>query len=128
MKTDVAKKDSTKYCEFHRDHGQRTDDCIHLRKEIEYLIRRDPTWTSSPLRSLRRSGPGAAPITLSASPNSTPATLGRNPCDLQGICGGKGVQLSPEGSSTQHQIKGDTGNTSSIQTPLARHHHNFFGL
>ena len=40
MKTDLAKKDSTKYCEFHRDHGHRTDDCIHLRKEIEYLIRR----------------------------------------------------------------------------------------
>ena len=40
MKTDLAKRDSTKYCEFHRDHGQRTDDCIQLRKEIEYLIRR----------------------------------------------------------------------------------------
>ena len=40
MKTDPAKKDSTKHCEFHRDHGHRTDDCIQLRKEIEYLIRR----------------------------------------------------------------------------------------
>ena len=39
MKTDPAKRDSTKYCEFHRDHGHRTDDCIQLRKEIEYLIR-----------------------------------------------------------------------------------------
>ena len=25
--------------EFHRDYGHRTDDCIQLRKEIEYLIR-----------------------------------------------------------------------------------------
>ena len=33
------KRDSTKYCEFHRDHGHRTDDCIQLRKKIEYLIR-----------------------------------------------------------------------------------------
>ena len=40
MKTDPAKRDSTKYCEFHRDHRHRTDDCIQLRKEIEYLIRR----------------------------------------------------------------------------------------
>ena len=38
MKTDPAKRDSTKYHEFHRDHGHRTDDCIKLRKEIEYLI------------------------------------------------------------------------------------------
>ena len=40
MKTDPAKRNSTKYCEFHRDHGHRTDDCIQLRKKIEYLIRR----------------------------------------------------------------------------------------
>ena len=40
MKIDSAERDSTKYCEFHRDHGHRTDDCIQLRKEIEYLIRR----------------------------------------------------------------------------------------
>ena len=38
MKTDPAKRDSTKYYEFHRDHGHRIDDCIQLRKEIEYLI------------------------------------------------------------------------------------------
>ena len=40
MRSDPAKRDNTKYCEFHRDHGHRTDDCIQLRKEIEYLIRR----------------------------------------------------------------------------------------
>ena len=40
MKTDLAKRDSTKYYELHRDHGHRIDDCIQLRKEIEYLIRR----------------------------------------------------------------------------------------
>ena len=39
MKTNATKKDLTKYCEFHRDHGHRTNDCIQLRKEIEYLIR-----------------------------------------------------------------------------------------
>ena len=40
MRTDPSKRDNTRYCEFHRDHGHRTDDCIQLRKEIEYLIRR----------------------------------------------------------------------------------------
>ena len=40
MRSDRTKRDNTKYCEFHRDHGHRTDDCIQLRKEIEYLIRR----------------------------------------------------------------------------------------
>ena len=38
MKTDPTKRDNTRYCEFHRDHEHRTDDCIQLRKEIEYLI------------------------------------------------------------------------------------------
>ena len=40
MKTDPTKRDNIKYCEFHRDHGHRTDDCIQLRKEIEYFIQR----------------------------------------------------------------------------------------
>ena len=39
MKMNPAKRDITKYCEFHRDHGHRTDDCIQLKKEIEFLIR-----------------------------------------------------------------------------------------
>ena len=38
MKSDPAGRDDTKYCEFHKDHGHRTDDCIQLKKEIEYLI------------------------------------------------------------------------------------------
>ena len=40
MRSDPAKRDNTRYCEFHRDYGHRTDDCIQLKKEIEYLIRR----------------------------------------------------------------------------------------
>ena len=38
MKSDPVRRDDTKYCEFHKDHGHRTDDCIQLKKEIEYLI------------------------------------------------------------------------------------------
>ena len=40
MRLDPTKRDNTKYCEFHRDHGHQTDDCIQLRKEIEYFIQR----------------------------------------------------------------------------------------
>ena len=39
MRTDLTKRDITKYYEFHRDHGHRTDDYIQLKKEIEFLIR-----------------------------------------------------------------------------------------
>ena len=38
MKSDPARRDDTKYCEFHKGHGHRIDDCIQLKKEIEYLI------------------------------------------------------------------------------------------
>ena len=40
MKSDLARRDDTKYYEFHKDHGHRINDCIQLKKEIEYLIRR----------------------------------------------------------------------------------------
>ena len=40
MKSDPTTRDNTRYCEFHMDYGHRTDDCIQLKKEIEYLIRR----------------------------------------------------------------------------------------
>ena len=40
MKLDPTTRDNFKYCEFHRDYGHRTDDCIQLKREIEYLIRR----------------------------------------------------------------------------------------
>ena len=40
MKSNPATGDNTKYCESHRDYGHRTDNCIQLRREIEYLIQR----------------------------------------------------------------------------------------
>ena len=33
MKMDPAKRDMTKYYDFHRDHRHRTDDCIQLKKK-----------------------------------------------------------------------------------------------
>ena len=40
MRTNPTKRYIHKNCEFHRDHEHRTDDCIQLKKEIEFLIRR----------------------------------------------------------------------------------------
>ena len=40
MKSDPTTRDNTKYCEFHRDYGHCTDNCIQLKREIEYLIQR----------------------------------------------------------------------------------------
>ena len=40
MKSDPTTRDNSRYCEFYRDYGHCTDDCIQLKNEIEYLIRR----------------------------------------------------------------------------------------
>ena len=44
MKSDPATRDNTKYCKFHRDYGHRTNNCIQLKREIEYLIQRGYLW------------------------------------------------------------------------------------
>ena len=39
MRSNPTKGDTKKYYEFHKDHSHHIDDCIQLRKEIEYLIK-----------------------------------------------------------------------------------------
>ncbi|KAL2526780.1 Ribonuclease H [Abeliophyllum distichum] len=36
----LHRRDETKYCKFHRDHGHDTEDCQQLKEEIERLIKR----------------------------------------------------------------------------------------
>jgi hypothetical protein len=38
MKTDPFKRDRSKFCEYHADHGHLTEDCISLHREIEVFI------------------------------------------------------------------------------------------
>ncbi|KAH6780217.1 hypothetical protein C2S52_011454 [Perilla frutescens var. hirtella] len=40
MRSPDHERDRTKYCEFHKDHGHRTDDCIALRREVIDLLKR----------------------------------------------------------------------------------------
>ena len=39
MKTDPFKRDHSKFCEYHGDHGHSTEDCMVLRREIEVFVR-----------------------------------------------------------------------------------------
>ena len=36
--TPSNRKDQSKYCRFHQDHGHNTDDCINLKDQVETLI------------------------------------------------------------------------------------------
>ncbi|XP_057982215.1 uncharacterized protein LOC131167426 [Malania oleifera] len=40
MQTPSYKRNMSKYCQFHRDHGLDTEECIHLKNEIEALIKK----------------------------------------------------------------------------------------
>ncbi|GKF61815.1 hypothetical protein Tco_0181869 [Tanacetum coccineum] len=39
MVTPVEKRSSNKFCNFHNDKGHSTDECMHLKKQIEELVR-----------------------------------------------------------------------------------------
>ena len=42
LKHQKGKRDTSKFCRFHNDVGHNTDDCRHLKDEIETLIRAGP--------------------------------------------------------------------------------------
>ncbi|GJV92771.1 hypothetical protein Tco_1540584 [Tanacetum coccineum] len=39
MTTPVEKRNNSKFCEFHKEVRHNTDECMHLRREIEELIK-----------------------------------------------------------------------------------------
>ena len=38
MRKDALKRDKSKYCNYHKDHDHDTEECIHLKENIEDLI------------------------------------------------------------------------------------------
>ena len=40
MRKDQSKRDPSRYCQYHKDIRHTTAECIHLKEEIEELIRR----------------------------------------------------------------------------------------
>ncbi|GAV63797.1 hypothetical protein CFOL_v3_07315, partial [Cephalotus follicularis] len=40
LRSSVEKRNTDKYCLYHRDHGHDTEECIHLKNQIEDLIRK----------------------------------------------------------------------------------------
>ena len=40
ISTPAKRRDKNKYCRFHQDHGYRTDECMHLKDQVETLIRK----------------------------------------------------------------------------------------
>ena len=39
MKGDLSKRNKSKHCCFHHDHGHDTDECYDLKQQIEVLIK-----------------------------------------------------------------------------------------
>ena len=74
------------YCEFHRDYGHRTDDCIQLKREIEYLI-----WRGY----LRRF------ISPESQPRNQPQNQPQNQAQNQALA--KQPPPPPRQTTTQHQ-------------------------
>ncbi|GAV59530.1 LOW QUALITY PROTEIN: hypothetical protein CFOL_v3_03061, partial [Cephalotus follicularis] len=40
LRSPADKRDSNEYCRYHRDHGHDTEECMHLKNQIEDLIRK----------------------------------------------------------------------------------------
>ena len=125
MKIDPAKRDSTKYCEFHRDHGHRTNDCIQLRKEIKYLIQRGHLRCFVASEG-REHAPPSSPRQLALAQHQQP--LGEIHVISGGFAGGGESSSARKAHLLSIRSRGDTRNISSIQTPSAGYYHNLYGL
>ena len=124
MKTDPTKRDMTKYCDFHRDHGHQTDDCIQLKKEIEFLIERGHLRRYMAPEDQNRAPP-PPPRQLAPAQHQKP--LGEINVIARGFASGGKVQLSQEGPLTQLKIRGDTKGVGHVQAPSIGYHHNLLG-
>nr|GEW91179.1 reverse transcriptase domain-containing protein [Tanacetum cinerariifolium] len=44
MTTSVEKRNASKFCEFHGEVGHTTDECIHLKRQIEEMLKAEKPW------------------------------------------------------------------------------------
>ncbi|GAV72459.1 LOW QUALITY PROTEIN: hypothetical protein CFOL_v3_15947, partial [Cephalotus follicularis] len=44
LRSSAKKRDTNKYCRYHRDHGHDTEECRHLKNQIEDLINKGHLW------------------------------------------------------------------------------------
>ena len=51
MRKGALKRDRSKYCEYHKDYGHDTEECIHLKEKIEELIHQGHLKTLSKSKS-----------------------------------------------------------------------------
>ena len=125
MKSDPTTRDNIRYCEFHRDYGHRTDDCIQLKREIEYLIRRGYLRRFiSPENQPQSQAQNQAPAQQPQPPPRQTTTQHHQPLGEIHVISG-GFTGGGESSSTRkaHQVNGDRRDTSGVQTTAARHVH-----
>ncbi|XP_022888949.1 uncharacterized protein LOC111404364 [Olea europaea var. sylvestris] len=72
IKSPLDAKDRNKYCNFHKDHGHTTENCMALQREIEALIKRRllSSYVSSDKRPRNGRNKEKAPATRAWSPTN----------------------------------------------------------
>ncbi|XP_062075472.1 uncharacterized protein LOC133779535 [Humulus lupulus] len=66
IRKDVNRRDMTKFYQFHNDYGHETNECNHLKEEIEFLIRKN----NAHLKSMAPTGSIRLPLTVGTAPKS----------------------------------------------------------
>ncbi|GAA0149221.1 hypothetical protein LIER_36888 [Lithospermum erythrorhizon] len=95
MRSAVGRRDKTRYCEYHREHGHDTNECRILNAEIEKLIKRGylkefmgKGTQRDPMRQNRRSPLPDNRPRIKQEPQEVPQIIGRIHTISGGIAGG----------------------------------------
>ncbi|GAA0161973.1 hypothetical protein LIER_18168 [Lithospermum erythrorhizon] len=100
MRSALGKRDKTRYCEYHREHGQNTNECRVLDAEIEKLIKRGylKEYTAGGIYSGgQRQGKSPPPPQVKPEPSDLPRLTGRIDTISGGSAGGGDSRNSRKG-------------------------------